>query len=146
MFIDESYRNFPRGNIVYENLLGLGWFGKVIEAEAEDIVPFAKKLRVLVKVLREDATGTEQMKFLDESRLYRDVNHGNVLKLLGHSIETLPFLLIMEHCPLGDLKSYLIANVARAEILNLQGVHVRMALGNTNTTFSSSNTHIYIIY
>ena len=101
----------------------------MIEAEAKDIVPYARKLRVLVKVLREDATGIEQMRFLDESRLYRDANHGNVLKLLGHSIEKLPFLLIMEHCPQGDLKSFLIANVARAELLNSQGALVRIALG-----------------
>jgi len=93
-------------------------------------VPFARKIKVLVKSLREDASGIEQMRFLDESRLYRDANHGNILKLLGHSIEKLPFLLIMDHCPQGDMKSYLIANVTRAEMLSNQGALIRMALGN----------------
>src|SRR5947207_2133641 len=58
----------------------------------------------------------------------RDANHGNILKLLGQSIETSPFLLIMEHCPQGDLKGYLIKNVSRAEILNSQGSILRMGL------------------
>ena len=93
-------------------------------------MPYARKIRVLVKVLREDASGLEQMRFLDESRLYRDADNGNVLKLLGHSIEMTPFLLIMEYCPQGDLKSYLISNVTRADLLNSRGDIVRMALGN----------------
>ncbi|CAG7727364.1 unnamed protein product [Allacma fusca] len=125
-WFDEPYHNFPRTHIEYVKEVGKGWFGKVIESEAKDIVPYTKNLRVLVKVLREDASGTEQMRFLDESRLYRESNHGNILKLLGHSIEKLPFLLIMEHCPQGDLKSFLIANVSRAELLYSQGALLRM--------------------
>lgn len=101
----------------------------MIEAEARDIVPFTRKMRVIVKLLREDANGVEQMRFLDESRMYRDGNHGNILKLLGHSIEKLPFLLIMEFCPQGDLKSFLISNITRAEFLNSQGTIIKMALG-----------------
>jgi len=128
-WFDEPFRNFPRGNLEYFKVLGKGWFGQIIEAEARDIVPYARKIRVLVKVLREDASGLEQMRFLDESRLYRDADNGNVLKLLGHSIEMTPFLLIMEYCPQGDLKSYLISNVTRADLLNSRGDIVRMALG-----------------
>ncbi|ODN06097.1 Serine/threonine-protein kinase LMTK1 [Orchesella cincta] len=112
-WFEEPHNNFPRSSIEYVKELGKGWFGQVIEAEARDIVPFARKIRVIVKVLREDANGMEQMRFLDESRMYRDANHGNILKLMGHSIEKLPFLLIMEHCPQGDLKSFLISNIVR---------------------------------
>lgn len=100
----------------------------MIEGEARDIVPYAKKMRVIVKVLRGDASDGEQMRFLDESRMYRDGNHANILKLLGHSIETHPFLLLMEFCALGDLKSYLISNVSRAEVLNSRGDVLKMAL------------------
>jgi len=85
-------------------------------------------MKVVVKVLRGDASDAEQMRFLDESRLYRDGNHGNILKLLGHSIETNPFLLLLEFCALGDLKSYLISTVTRAEVLNSRGEVLRMAL------------------
>lgn len=129
-FAEEPLNNFPRSNIEYVKPLGKGWFGQVIEAEARDIVPFVRKMRVIVKLLREDATHQEQMRFLDESRMYRDASHGNILQLLGHSIEKVPFLLIMEHCPEGDLKSFLIANISRAELLNSQGTIIRMALGN----------------
>ncbi|XP_011372937.1 serine/threonine-protein kinase LMTK3 [Pteropus vampyrus] len=37
----------------------------------------------------------------------RSLQHPNVLQCLGVCVETLPFLLIMEFCQLGDLKRYL---------------------------------------
>ncbi|KAK2088844.1 Serine/threonine-protein kinase lmtk3 [Saguinus oedipus] len=37
----------------------------------------------------------------------RSLQHPNVLQCLGLCVETLPFLLIMEFCQLGDLKRYL---------------------------------------
>jgi hypothetical protein len=99
-------------------------------ADAKDVVPYARKIRVLVKILKSNASQLEQMKFLEESRWYRDSGAcGNILKLLGQSIDKLPFLLIMEHCPQGDLKSYLISNVIRAEMLSTQGTLIKMALG-----------------
>lgn len=88
-----------------------------------------------MKRLKQEASQLDQMRFLDESRIYRDANQGNILKLLGHSIEKLPFLLIMEHCPQGDLKSYLISNVTRAETLSTQGVILNMALGKLDLIF-----------
>lgn len=54
---------------------------------------------VAVKVLREDATPTEQMYFLHELRPYRDLSHSNVLKVLAHCLETEPFLILMQLCP-----------------------------------------------
>ena len=53
---------------------------------------------VAVKVLREDATETEQMYFLNELRPYRDLNHENVLKVLASCLETEPFLILLQFC------------------------------------------------
>jgi len=86
-------------------------------------------LTVCLQVLKEDADGPEQMRFLDEARWNRDATHGNVLKLLGHCIDCMPYIVILEHASGGDLKSFLISNVTKGEQLNSKGLILRMALG-----------------
>ncbi|XP_021101496.1 serine/threonine-protein kinase LMTK3 isoform X2 [Heterocephalus glaber] len=63
--------------------------------------------QVVVKELRASAGPLEQRKFISEAQPYRSLQHPNVLQCLGLCVETLPFLLIMEFCQLGDLKRYL---------------------------------------
>eukprot|EP00069_Balaena_mysticetus_P009712 bmy_06429T0 len=70
--------------------------------------------QVVVKELRASAGPLEQRKFISEAQPYRQppcprrsLQHPNVLQCLGVCVETLPFLLIMEFCQLGDLKRYL---------------------------------------
>lgn len=84
--------------------------------------------------MRDDANELEQMKFLNQSRVYRDSNHGNILKLLGYCVDTFPYLGIFEYWPLGDLKSYLIAKkkCGEAGAMIQQGVISRMAVGEPN--------------
>ena len=104
----------------------------VIESEAVNIIPFPRRCRVWVKFLREEATDREQMKFLNEARVYRDSNHKNILKLLGHCIEASPYLLILECYPKGDLKSYLLRHAdAYVSTLDSSGAATRrkMVLG-----------------
>lgn len=67
-WFDEPYRNFQRSNIEFVREVGKGWFGEVLEADANDIVPYTKTMRVLVKRLKQDASQLDQMRFLDESR------------------------------------------------------------------------------
>ncbi|CAG7732208.1 unnamed protein product [Allacma fusca] len=119
---------FPRNQIEHLKEVGTGWFGKVMESEADEIVPSAKNLRVVVKILREDATLSEQMRFLEECHLYSESSHRNILKLLGCSTEQLPFLLILEHCDHGDLKSFLtaIATASTIELVVSQDELLRM--------------------
>ncbi|XP_064150093.1 serine/threonine-protein kinase LMTK3 isoform X2 [Loxodonta africana] len=63
--------------------------------------------QVVVKELRASAGPLEQRKFISEAQPYRSLQHPNILQCLGLCVETLPFLLIMEFCQLGDLKRYL---------------------------------------
>ncbi|XP_042217271.1 uncharacterized protein LOC121862920 isoform X3 [Homarus americanus] len=118
----EPHQNFPRNQLQYVKEIGKGWFGQVLEGRATGIFsdhtkgdsPTTSSLTpntsprgqtpVAVKVLREDATPTEQMYFLQELRPYRDLSHPNVLKVLAHCLETEPFLILMQLCPKGDLK------------------------------------------
>ncbi|CAG7719999.1 unnamed protein product [Allacma fusca] len=115
----------PRNNIHYIQEIGTGWFGMVIEAELKPVNTASSRTRVLVKYLREDATTREQMKFLDEAKLYRDSNHKNIMKLQGFCIETFPYLLALEHFPRGDLKSHLLKESQGVTLLDAKGANVR---------------------
>ncbi|KAG8434080.1 hypothetical protein GDO86_012451 [Hymenochirus boettgeri] len=95
---------FSRQDLSYLQEIGNGWFGKVILGEIfSDYTP----AQVVVKELRVNASPLEQRKFLSEAQPYRSLQHSNILKCLGLCTETIPFLLIMEFCQLGDLKRYL---------------------------------------
>lgn len=88
--------NFPKyGNILLNNVCIL----QVVEGEAQNIVSEQKTSKVVVKILHEDATTTDQMYFLHEVKPYRELDHPNILKLLGRCLETDPFLVLLEPCP-----------------------------------------------
>ncbi|XP_059584087.1 serine/threonine-protein kinase LMTK3 isoform X2 [Alligator mississippiensis] len=92
-----------RQHLSYLQEIGNGWFGKVILGEIfSDFTP----AQVVVKELRVSTGPLEQRKFLAEAQPYR-LQHPNILQCLGLCTETIPFLLIMEFCQLGDLKRYL---------------------------------------
>ncbi|CAH2319242.1 serine threonine- kinase LMTK3 [Pelobates cultripes] len=94
---------FSRQDLSYLQEIGNGWFGKVILGEIfSDYTP----AQVVVKELRVNASPLEQRKFLSEAQPY-SLQHQNILQCLGLCTETIPFLLIMEFCQLGDLKRYL---------------------------------------
>ncbi|GLH02940.1 Tyrosine-protein kinase transmembrane receptor Ror [Gryllus bimaculatus] len=99
---------------------------QAVEGEARGVAPGQATTRVVVKILHEDATPTDHMFFLHEARPYRDLRHPNVLRLVGRCLETDPFLVVLEACTSGDLKSFLSQNISTAEALSQQGVTLLM--------------------
>uniref|UniRef100_A0A8K9WQL5 non-specific serine/threonine protein kinase n=1 Tax=Oncorhynchus mykiss TaxID=8022 RepID=A0A8K9WQL5_ONCMY len=97
-------KNFRRHTLNYLQEIGNGWFGKVILAE---VLCDCSSSQAVVKELRVSASPLEQRKFLAESEPYRSLQHPNILQCLGQCSESIPFLLVMEFCQLGDLKRYL---------------------------------------
>ncbi|KAJ8289956.1 hypothetical protein GJAV_G00007140 [Gymnothorax javanicus] len=95
---------FRRHTLNYLQEIGNGWFGKVILAE---VLYDCSSSQAVVKELRVSASPLEQRKFLAESEPYRSLQHPNILQCLGQCSESIPFLLVMEFCQLGDLKRYL---------------------------------------
>lgn len=102
----------------------------MLEANVSNISTPPKPTRAVVQELRDESENREQMKFLHYARFYRDMEHDNILKLLGYCIERMPYMLIYQYWPLGDLKSYLLTNSDRGEILYQQGTLIRMATGD----------------
>ncbi|KFM77417.1 Serine/threonine-protein kinase LMTK1, partial [Stegodyphus mimosarum] len=125
-WFDEHQINFPRTQLKYLREVGTAWYGQAVEGEAYSILQSEEKTRVVVKILRVDATATEHMQYLQETRPFRDLCHPNLLRLLGRCLEVHPFLLIMEHCDM-DLKTYLIEKRKSPEILLKNGLLLRMA-------------------
>ncbi|XP_040606094.1 serine/threonine-protein kinase LMTK1 isoform X2 [Mesocricetus auratus] len=93
-----------RHSLLYLKEIGHGWFGKVVLGEVHSGV---SGTQVVVKELKASASVQEQMQFLEEAQPYRALQHSNLLQCLAQCAEVTPYLLVMEFCPLGDLKGYL---------------------------------------
>ncbi|KAM5134985.1 serine/threonine-protein kinase LMTK1 isoform 1-T1 [Mantella aurantiaca] len=93
-----------RQSLLYLKEIGRGWFGKVLLGEVNSGLA---STQVVVKELKVSASVQEQMLFLEETQPYRVLQHPNLLQCLAQCTEITPYLLVMEFCPLGDLKGYL---------------------------------------
>ncbi|XP_076459649.1 uncharacterized protein LOC143292879 [Babylonia areolata] len=98
---------FPRNQIVYLKELGTGWFGKVIESDAEKILIGIPRSKVVVKMLKDDASREEKHLFFEEVAPFRLLEHKNIMHILGQCTETAPLLMILEAAAYGNLKQYL---------------------------------------
>uniref|UniRef100_A0A8C1ZRM1 non-specific serine/threonine protein kinase n=1 Tax=Cyprinus carpio TaxID=7962 RepID=A0A8C1ZRM1_CYPCA len=93
-----------RHNLLYIKEMGQGWFGKVLLGEVNAGL---STTQVVVKELKASASVQEQMHFLEEVQPYWVLQHPALLQCLSQCSEVTPYLLVMEHCPLGDVKGYL---------------------------------------
>ncbi|GFV64008.1 hypothetical protein TNCV_4879621 [Trichonephila clavipes] len=141
-WFDEYQVNFPRNHLKYLREVGPTWYGQAVEGEAYNIKKTEEKTKVVVKILRVDATSTELMQYLQETRPFRDLKHPNMLTLLSRCLEVHPFLLIMEHCDM-DLKSYLIEQRKSPETLLKNGTLLRLAC-NITSALQYMHEHGYI--
>ncbi|XP_070703573.1 serine/threonine-protein kinase LMTK1 [Pempheris klunzingeri] len=93
-----------RHSLLYLKEIGHGWFGKVLLGEVNAGL---STTQVVVKELKASASVQDQMQFLEEVQPYRTLQHPALLQCLAQCSEVTPYLLVMEFCPLGDLKTYL---------------------------------------
>ncbi|XP_061731954.1 serine/threonine-protein kinase LMTK1 isoform X2 [Nerophis ophidion] len=118
----QNSSNLSRHNLVYLKEIGNGWFGKNLRSS-----------QVVVKELKASASVKEQMYFLEEIQAYRVLQHSSLLQCLAQCTEVTPYLLLMEFCPLGDVKGYLrssrSAESAAPEPLLLQRMACDIASG-----------------
>uniref|UniRef100_H2SLX6 non-specific serine/threonine protein kinase n=1 Tax=Takifugu rubripes TaxID=31033 RepID=H2SLX6_TAKRU len=96
--------DLSRHSLLYLKEIGNGWFGKVLLGEVNTGL---STTQVVVKELKSSASVQEQMHFLEEAQPYRMLQHHALLQCLSQCTEVTPYLLVMEFCPLGDVKGYL---------------------------------------
>lgn len=53
---------------------------------------------VAVKILNQNASLEDKARFLEETRIYRELRHDQILQFLGKCLEEEPWLLIFELC------------------------------------------------
>lgn len=92
---------------------------QVVEAEVKDLVipgqqekgaEAGSSTRCVVKILRPESAASQHSKFLrDVQPLLKLSGHPHVLKLYGACLEASPLLVLLQHCPNGDLKQFLSA-------------------------------------
>nr|CAI5819803.1 unnamed protein product [Callosobruchus analis] len=117
-WFSENEKDFPRVKLKYIKELGRGWFGKVVQGAAQDIGENGQIWTpVVVRILDATSSQKEKVLFLQDAFIYKCGHHPNILALIGRCLDTVPFLLLQEYCPQGDLKAYLRANKANAEKL-----------------------------
>ena len=102
--VDKKYE-FPRKKLILEETLGEGEFGRVVSGKALDLVG-AGYTRVAVKMLKAHYSTCELQDLWTEYSLLKEVDHPNVIKLLGActDVRAGPILLIMEFAQYGSLR------------------------------------------
>ncbi|KAJ8253912.1 hypothetical protein COCON_G00205240 [Conger conger] len=123
-----------RQSLSYIQEIGNGWFGKVLLSEIFSEQELGAS-RVLVQELAASADSPEQKRFLLQAEPYRVLQHPNIVHCLGQCVDSVPFLLVFEHCELGDLKGclrqqdWMLHNI---ELLQLQKMACEIAAGVTH--------------
>lgn len=97
-----------RENIILEDTIGEGEFGKVVRGQALHL-PFTSTMNttVAVKMLKTGANNFELLALMSEYEMLQDLSHPNVIKLLGACTTADTPLLIIEYCHFGSLKNFL---------------------------------------
>ncbi|KAF7664477.1 hypothetical protein LDENG_00176670 [Lucifuga dentata] len=101
-----------RHSLLYLKEIGHGWYQNELKPLAiwkvllGEVNTGLSTSQVVVKELKASASVQDQMQFLEEVQPYRTLQHPALLQCLAQCSEVTPYLLVMEFCPLGDLKSY----------------------------------------
>lgn len=98
---------FPREQLSLDITLGEGEFGKVVKGYATNIGIVPGVTTVAVKMLKTGANSVELLALLSEFQLLQEVNHPNVIQLLGIVTRGDSPLLILEYAEHGSLRNYL---------------------------------------
>ena len=103
--------------------------------------------RVAVKMLKAQHTATELQDLLSEYNLLKEVDHPNVIKLLGACTDRRgPLYLIMEFAKHGSLRNYLRRSRNRPDIMRLQSrVSSNTSGGSHSNTTNNSEGEQYFV-
>ncbi|XP_070382527.1 tyrosine-protein kinase transmembrane receptor Ror-like isoform X2 [Dermacentor albipictus] len=106
----------PAARIRFHEELGEGAFGKVYRGE---MLPAKRDcsapVPVAIKTLKENAAMKTQQDFQREAELMSDLQHRNIVCLLGVCTKEEPLCMLFEYMPHGDLHEFLVAHSPRCE-------------------------------
>ena len=114
-------REIPRGAFTITDQIGGGNFGDVSKGEIKGLYGENSKTTVAIKSINGPAEGAELRDFLEEIKIMSYIKpHINLVSMIGSCYSDTQYeremYLLIEFCPLGDLRTYLIEN--KIEILS----------------------------
>ena len=109
-------REFPMANIRFLQELGEGAFGKVYKGELLGYYNKTSVCKVAVKTLKENAAPKMQQDFRREVDLMTDLQHPNVVCLLGVCMKEEPMCMLFEYMSHGDLHQHLIMHSPHSDV------------------------------
>jgi serine/threonine protein kinase len=92
---------------VLEKEIGRGEFGVVMKAVGLNVPMCDETQAVAVKVLHEGSAESDTNSFIREAMRARELDHPNVVRLLGVCFAENPLFIVLEYMPHGDLKNVL---------------------------------------
>ncbi|XP_077986480.1 discoidin domain-containing receptor 2-like isoform X2 [Glandiceps talaboti] len=123
--IDHVVPEIPVDKIKFKEVLGDGQFGQVHLCEIDGLqqltrngFPFDKDLRTLVavKMLTKNASKNARSDFEKEVKIMSQLNHINIVKLLGVCTGEEPWCMVVEYMGNGDLNQFLFDRELDTEI------------------------------
>nr|8E4T_A Chain A, RTKC8 Kinase domain [Monosiga brevicollis] len=104
MQLSKEPRELNREWLIVLSELGQGAFGIVYEASLSE--PKAPEIQVAAKSLRKDAMDNEREELLEEALVMAQMEHANVVGLIGVITKGRPIYVVLEHMRNGSLKDY----------------------------------------
>ena len=98
---------YPRNELEFIKDIGQGAFGRMFKARAPNIRKGEEYTTVVVKMLKDDASEDMELDFEREAALLLELDHPNVIKLLGACAIGRPRCLLFEYMSKGDLNEFL---------------------------------------
>ena len=111
---DQITEGIEKSSIIFKDTIGHGWFGWIVSGTI-------KNTRILVKVLKEEASPEEIERFRGEHDDWCGVKHSNVTKVVGSCFTTFPMLSLLEWSPHLSAKTHLLTRQSSPDLdLSLQ--------------------------
>jgi predicted Ser/Thr protein kinase len=104
-------RRIPVKNLKLKEILGKGQFAVVHKGKVDEEL-------VAVKILKDEATEEDKIKFLQEAAVIGQFSHVNVIKLHGVVTDAFKLMIVMEYMPGGDLHGWLLNQKQQAAQVN----------------------------
>ena len=135
-------KHYPLGSIQFLEELGQGAFGMVFKGQLI-LENDHQKIPIAIKTLKEDANNRFKIDFRREAELMCDLQHPNIVALIGVCFESHPMCLLFEYMSNGDLHRYLLNHGPMTNTfmpISSTSNYTYLPNQNSNSTTTNSNS------
>ena len=111
-----------RNKLVLGKEIGQGEFGVVVKAVGLQLPGCEEAVAVAVKILKQPQSEANTNAFIREGVRLRELDHANVIRLLGVCVADEPLYIVLEYMTYGDLKTIL--RQCQSSGVPLKGTHL----------------------